>query len=250
MTNNDYERHSGAKAHHNYVPQHVAIIMDGNGRWATGKNLGRRHGHKKGKEIVRDVAKACIERKIKTLTLFAFGKENWKRPASEVRHLLRLFFVVLKREISALDKEGICLKIHGQVDQLPVALQDVINAAEKITESNTTLHLNLMLNYSGRWDIEQAVAKAQQNHPQAVDAFFSQYLCLHAFSEPELMIRTAGVQRISNFILWDLAYTELYFTQCFWPDFNDKELDLAIEFYQSQERRFGLISDQVGQQHA
>lgn len=249
MPENDYLRHPGQKANALCMPKHVAIIMDGNGRWAKKRGLPRITGHHKGRESVRCMVKACIQRGIPTLTLFAFGKENWKRPPREVRHLFRLFYVVLHREIKELAQEGVRLKILGDLKALPETIQKAIVVAQAKTQGNDKLHLNIMLNYSGRWDIHQALDKAMQKQKNPHEAF-EQALCLHGQPEPDLMIRTAGVQRVSNFLLWDLAYTELYFTPTFWPDFDERQLDKAIQFFQTQERRFGLISEQVEQVHA
>lgn len=252
MADVDYERHRGQRAGQARVPSHVAIIMDGNGRWAKAKGYPRIKGHSKGKESVRDIVKCCISKKVKALTLFAFGQENWKRPAGEVRHLFRLLYVVLKREVKELHQQGVRIRLFGEHHDLPKSVQDVIKNAQAITKDNTTLNLNVMFSYSGRWDILQAIQKVV-NHPNAKSEYerlFKDALCLHEMPEPDLLIRTAGVQRISNFLLWDLAYTELYFTNTHWPDFDEAAFDKALDFYQKQERRFGLISEQVEREYA
>lgn len=249
MTTVTYEQHSGCKAYQGRMPEHVAIIMDGNGRWALDKGLSRSKGHFSGKDTVTQTVKACLHHGISTLTLFAFGIENWKRPPKEVRFLFRLLFVVLHREIKQLSEQGVCLKVHGRRDNLPQALVKAIDVAQAQTQHNQKLHLNIMFNYSGRWDIEQAIKQACQSEQEPWQAF-GQYLCLADQPEPDLFIRTAGVQRISNFLLWDLAYSELYFTSTYWPDFNADEFNKAIAFYQAQERRFGLTSTQVEQLNA
>lgn len=249
MTQVNYEQHSGVKANQGKMPEHVAIVMDGNGRWATRQGLSRSKGHLKGKESVREIVKACLHRKIQVLTLFTFGKENWKRPSREVRYLFRLLYVVLRRDISTLHEQGVCLKVHGDKLDIPTELIKTIEVAEQTTQNNTKLHLNIMFNYSGRWDIRQAIQQSCALDDAPWEQF-SHHLSLASYPEPDLFIRTAGVQRISNFMLWELAYSEFYFTESCWPEFDSVEFDKALSFYQAQERRFGLTSSQVETIHA
>ncbi len=227
------------------VPSHLAIIMDGNGRWAKSHHMPRLSGHKQGKQSVKAVIKGCLEKGVHVLTLFAFGQENWKRPAKEVRNLFRLLFLTLKRDIHELNEKGIRIRILGSKEGLNPNLIKAIHEAERLTAHNDKLALNLMINYSGRWDILQAAKAAQGASEEAFESEFERHLMLADFEAPDLLIRTAGVQRLSNFLMWDLAYTELYFTQKYWPQFGEQELDEAINHFASQERRFGLISEQV-----
>lgn len=230
------------------MPQHVAIIMDGNGRWAQRRRMPRLSGHKQGQESVRTIIKACLQRKIKVLTLFAFGKENWKRPSKEVRNLFRLFYLAIRREMNELHQQNVRLRVLGETNVLAPILIDAIDKAHALTQDNDALTVNFMINYSGRWDIEQSINQLLKQPNPCVQTFREQ-LCLANLPEPDLFIRTAGVQRLSNFVLWDLAYTELYFTPVSWPDFDQAEFDKALAFYAQQERRFGLISEQVYEAH-
>jgi len=225
-----------------FTPVHIAIILDGNGRWAQAKNLPRALGHKKGLETVKNTIQFCLEKKIKILTLFAFGKENWKRPIEEVDHLLNLFLMALRKDITQLHEHNICLKIIGDREGLVSSVIEAIDYAENLTAHNTALLLNVAINYSGRWDIAQAVAKMQK---AGEVAGFEKYLCLAAGPDPDLLIRTSAVFRLSNFLLWNLAYTELYFTSVLWPDFSSEEFEKALAFFAAQERRFGLTTQQV-----
>ena len=232
------------------VPNHVAIIMDGNGRWATKRYLPRVAGHAKGVEAVREVVKACISRGVGYLTLFAFSSENWRRPADEVSVLMRLFATALEREVDKMHANGIRLRVVGDLSRFDARLLELIAHAEKKTASNTRLTLTICANYGGRWDILNAVNRWRLDHPAAADHAISEedlagYLSLHYAPEPDLFIRTGGEQRISNFLLWQLAYSELYFTDTLWPDFNGQALDLAIASYRKRERRFGRTSEQL-----
>lgn len=227
------------------VPSHVAIIMDGNGRWAQARQLPRTMGHKKGMEAVKRSIQFCLEKNIKILTLFAFGKDNWKRPSQEVQNLFKLFNLALKKDLQELHKHEVCLKIIGDREGLAVSLIKAIEAAERLTAHNTRLKLNVAINYSGQWDIDQAVQKMQATG----ETDFRPYLCLAQCSKPELLIRTGSTYRLSNFILWDLAYTELYFTSVLCPDFDKIEFEQALRFFASQERRFGLTSEQLKEMH-
>ena len=231
------------------VPQHVAIIMDGNGRWARKRFLPRFAGHRRGVETVRDVVKYCLERGIKYLTLFAFSSENWRRPAEEVSLLMQLFMRALQQEVSKLDKNGVRLKIVGDLSRFDSTLQSLIVAAEQQTAGNDQLTLTLAANYGGRWDILQAVNRLAQAHPETSGAWceadLAPYLAMSYAPEPDLFIRTGGEQRISNFLLWQLAYTELYFTGVLWPEFDAAAFADAIASYQRRERRFGRTSEQL-----
>jgi undecaprenyl diphosphate synthase len=230
------------------IPAHVAIIMDGNGRWATSRYLPRVTGHVKGVEAVRGIVRACIERGISHLTLFAFSSENWRRPPEEVATLMRLFSSVLDREVSRMDANGICLKIVGDLSRFDERLQAQIAESEAKTAGNQRLTLTICANYGGRWDMLQAMNRMLIERPgltNYTEDDLAPYLCMAHAPEPDLFIRTGGEQRISNFLLWQLAYTELYFTETFWPDFNAAALDEAIASYQQRERRFGRTSAQL-----
>jgi len=230
------------------VPRHVAIIMDGNGRWAKQRFMPRVAGHKRGVDTVREIVKACIERGVEQLTLFAFSSENWRRPEDEVTKLMELFVLALEREVDKLHKNGVRLRIVGDLARFGPRLNKLIADGEALTKNNTRLVLNVAANYGGRWDILQAVngliADQDRNGP-ITEADLAQGLCLSDAPEPDLFIRTGGEKRISNFLLWQLAYTELYFTDTLWPDFDAAALDAAIDSYQKRERRFGRTSEQV-----
>ena len=230
------------------VPAHVAIIMDGNGRWATSRYLPRVTGHVKGVEAVRGIVRACIARGIGHLTLFAFSSENWRRPPDEVAMLMRLFSSVLDREVSRMHANGIRLKIVGDLSRFDAKLQAQIFESEAKTTDNKRLTLTICANYGGRWDMLQAMNKMLAERPGLAtytEADLAPYFCMAHAPEPDLFIRTGGEQRMSNFLLWQLAYTELYFTDTFWPDFNAAALDEAIASYQQRERRFGRTSAQL-----
>jgi undecaprenyl diphosphate synthase len=231
------------------LPRHVAIIMDGNGRWAKKRYLLRAAGHKRGVEAVRDVIKACIERGIGYLTLFAFSSENWRRPAEEVSLLMSLFLHALENEVAKLHEAGVRLRVVGDLSRFDAKLVSLIHEAELKTAGNQRLTLTIAANYGGRWDIMQALNKLLAQHPEkhAVrdEAELAPYLSMAYAPEPDLFIRTGGEQRVSNFLLWQLAYTELYFTDLLWPDFNAAALDEAIGWYQGRERRFGRTSEQL-----
>ena len=235
------------------VPRHIAIIMDGNGRWATRRFLPRFAGHAKGVEAVRNIVEACATRGVEYLTLFAFSSENWRRPEEEVSLLMRLFVTALEREVGKMHNNGIRLRVVGDLSRFDAKLQEMIANAERKTANNTTLTLTICANYGGRWDVMQAVQKMlAEGGPDTGVAFTEDQLAKHlamAYApEPDLFIRTGGEQRISNFLLWQLAYSELYFTDTFWPDFNGTELDKAIVSYQQRERRFGRTSEQLEKQ--
>ncbi|UCH53497.1 MAG: di-trans,poly-cis-decaprenylcistransferase [Pseudomonadota bacterium] len=234
------------------VPQHVAVIMDGNGRWAKARGLPRIAGHRKGVERVRDLVAVCGERGIRYLTLFAFSSENWRRPEQEVRLLLELFMTALEREVKKLHKNAIRFRVIGDIEGLGEPLVGAILAAQSLTAMNDKLHLTVAANYGGRWDIARAAralaercARGELAASDITPASLEPYLSLHGVPEPDLFIRTGGEQRISNFLLWQLAYTELYFTPVLWPDFERKEFVLALESYAGRERRFGHTGEQV-----
>jgi len=234
------------------VPRHVAIIMDGNGRWATQRHLPRFAGHSKGVERVRDVVEACVQRDIGFVTLFAFSSENWRRPADEVSLLMRLFIIALEREVSRMHANGIRLRVVGDVSRFEPRLQDLIASAQERTGKNERLTLTVAANYGGRWDILQAFRQLITQYPELAqqpelidEARLQPYLAMNFAPEPDLFIRTGGEKRISNFLLWQLAYTELYFTDAYWPDFDAEHLDAAIASYRQRERRFGRTSAQV-----
>ncbi len=233
------------------VPKHIAVIMDGNGRWARKRFLPRIAGHKRGVETVRDLVKQCIQLKVEYLTLFAFSSENWRRPPEEVTFLMGLFMQALKREVVKLHQNNIKLIMIGDRSRFDTALIAQIEASEQLTMHNTGLTLTIAANYGGRWDVLQAMNKMQLAAPQLVGYYredhLSPYLAMSYAPEPDLFIRTGGEKRISNFLLWQLAYTELYFTDTLWPDFNQEALNLAILSYQQRERRFGRTSEQLSE---
>jgi undecaprenyl diphosphate synthase len=241
--------HPGVKANPNNIPKHIAIIMDGNGRWAVSRGLSRTTGHRKGVEAVRNIISGCQKKKIQVLTLFAFGVENWKRPSKEVRNLFRIFFLVLRKDIARLHENNIKLRIIGDRSVFNRALNSAIDEAQDLTKNNSGLILNIAVNYSGRWDLLNAMQKVLKNQTGATLAVteeaIAQELSLHGLPEPDLFIRTGGVQRISNFILWELAYTELYFSSLLWPDFNENEFERALNDFSLRERRFGLTGEQL-----
>ncbi len=231
------------------IPKHIAIIMDGNGRWAQTRYMPRIAGHKQGVETVRGIIKACIERNIPYLTLFAFSSENWRRPTDEVTSLMQLFLGALEQEISRLHENGICFKVIGDLSKFEPKIIECIRIGEQLTAENKRLTFTIAANYGGRWDIMQAVRKMMAQSTELPFNFeeenLAQYLALSYAPEPDLFIRTGGEYRISNFLLWQLAYTELYFTDTLWPDFDEHELERAIQSYQQRERRFGCTSEQI-----
>ncbi|MFD2229773.1 polyprenyl diphosphate synthase [Alkalimarinus sediminis] len=233
-------------------PRHVAIIMDGNNRWAKKKKLLGVSGHKAGVDAVRAVVETCVEEGIETLTLFAFSSENWRRPAEEVSALMKLFLLALQREVKKLHKNNIRLKIIGDRSKFSPVLQEHMAKAEALTANNTRLNLVIAANYGGHWDIAQATQKiakmvetGEVNASDVDENLIQQHLCLGDLPMPDLCIRTAGEQRISNFMLWQFAYTELYFSEVFWPDFQHQEMRKALAAYASRQRRFGQTDDQI-----
>ena len=233
------------------IPRHIAIIMDGNGRWAKQRLLPRVAGHRKGVDAVRSTVRACIERGVEFLTLFAFSSENWRRPAEEVSILMQLFLRALEQEVAKLHENGIRFKVIGDTARFEPKIRELIAAGEKLTAHNTRLTLTIAANYGGRWDVAQAAQKLIAANPAAAHGFepeaLEPYLSMAYAPEPDLFIRTGGEQRISNFLLWQLAYTELYFTELLWPDFDAAALDAAIASYQERERRFGRTSEQLAE---
>ncbi|WP_374259636.1 polyprenyl diphosphate synthase [Zoogloea sp.] len=231
------------------VPRHIAIIMDGNGRWARKRLMPRVAGHAKGVDSLREVIRTCLDRGVEFLTVFAFSSENWRRPQDEVSFLMQLFVKSLKAEIERIHRNNIRLRVVGDLGRFDQGLVDLIRDGEALTAGNTKMNLTICANYGGRWDIMQAVEKMMAAAPGRTDGFSEDDLASHlalSFSpEPDLFIRTGGEKRISNFMLWQLAYSELYFTDKLWPEFGEAELDQAIASYQGRERRFGRTSEQV-----
>jgi undecaprenyl diphosphate synthase len=230
------------------VPRHVAIIMDGNGRWAQQRRLPRIAGHRRGAEAVRATVRACAERGIQYLTLFAFSSENWRRPAEEVALLMKLFKTALQNEVDKLHANGVRLKVVGDMSRFDPKLRKLMERGEELTAGNRGLTLTVAANYGGRWDVMQAMTRLVKERPglaEVTEDLLSPYLAMSHAPEPDLFIRTGGEQRISNFLLWQLAYTELYFTESLWPDFDAAALDRAIASYRSRERRFGRTSEQL-----
>lgn len=234
------------------VPRHIAVIMDGNGRWATKRYLPRTAGHARGVQSVRRMVEACGNRGVEFLTLFAFSSENWRRPKDEVSLLMRLFIQTLEKEVGKLEEQGVRLRVVGDLTAFEPKLRELIQLAEQRTAHNSALTLTIAANYGGRWDILQAMRQAMVRHPDLVqspelldEALFGQYLSMAYAPEPDLFIRTGGEQRISNFLIWQLAYTELYFSNDLWPDFGADQLDQAFLWYQGRERRFGRTSAQL-----
>lgn len=234
------------------MPSHVAIIMDGNGRWAKKKNKPRLFGHSKGVKSVRQMVEACVEVGVRHLTLYAFSLENWNRPKSEVSGLMSLMISTIQKEFKTLHKNNVRIKLVGNLDLLPDSVKTKALETEQITKNNTALTLNLALSYGSQWEIANAAKNIaldySKNKIKLEDIntdTFSQYLLTSHSPDPELLIRTSGEYRISNFLLYQLAYTELYFTDTLWPDFGKEEFYKAIYHYQQRERRFGMTSEQL-----
>ncbi len=231
-------------------PQHVAIIMDGNGRWARQRGLPRSLGHDSGARVVRSVVEHCAAQGIGHLTLFAFSSENWKRPEDEVSKLMGLFTFYLEKEVREMERSGVRLKIIGDRSRFAPRLQELIAQAERATAQNDRIVLHVAANYGGRWDMVEAVRRWQLAHPgQTLSSLTEQelapYLSLADAPEPDLLIRTGGESRISNFLLWQAAYAELYFSDVLWPDFSVQELDRALAWFAGKDRRFGAVSGRV-----
>ncbi|MGV0961276.1 MAG: polyprenyl diphosphate synthase [Limnohabitans sp.] len=229
---------------HNPLPQHIAIIMDGNRRWAKKRFMPAALGHAAGANRVRDIVKCCAEMGIAHLSLFAFSTENWKRPEEEVSSLMNLFMTYLQKEVNSMNENGVCLKVVGDRTRFSQALQDLIARAEATTAANQAITLTVCANYGGRWDMIQAAQAWQQAHPDQnlqdlTEDALAQHLSTAYAPEVDLLIRTGGESRISNFMLWQAAYAELYYTNDLWPDFSAKKLGKAIEWFQQRDRRFG-----------
>jgi undecaprenyl diphosphate synthase len=236
------------------TPKHIAIIMDGNGRWAQLRGKTRVVGHKNGVESVRDVVSTAREKGVKALTLFAFSSENWQRPENEVSVLMDLFMFVLTREVKKLHKNNIKFQVIGDVSRFSKSLRKKIAEVELLTQENSSMVLSVAANYGGRWDITQAsqkLAKKVKNNEISVndisETLLDQHTCLHGLPELDLLIRTGGDYRISNFLLWQAAYAELYFTDVFWPDFNKSAFEQALDSFSERQRRYGQTGEQVNQ---
>ena len=231
------------------IPRHIAIIMDGNGRWAKQRFMPRIMGHQRGVESLRAAVRACRDLGVEYLTVFAFSSENWRRPVDEVSFLMSLFLKMLEREVASLHKNNIRFKIIGDRSRFDDRLQQTMRNVEQLTANNTGLTLTIAANYGGRWDMMHAVQTLLLDHPALATTFseddLQPYLSMSYAPEPDLFIRTGGEKRISNFMLWQLAYTELYFTDTLWPAFDRRELEQAIASYQHRERRFGRTSEQL-----
>lgn len=232
--------------------RHLAVVMDGNGRWAKKRFLPRTAGHRAGVNATRSLVENCARNGIQALTIFAFSSENWHRPEQEVDSLMSLFVTTLSSEIKKLHKQNVRVRFIGDRKRFAAKLQGGIEQAEKLTSDNTGLSLNIAANYGGRWDITEACRKLVAEVTSGVvavddisESMVADAVCLHDLAEPDLFIRTGGEHRISNFLIWQLAYTELYFTDVLWPDFDAKELDKALEWYATRQRRFGQTSAQV-----
>lgn len=230
------------------LPQHIAIVMDGNGRWAKSRHMPRISGHRAGAKAIQKVIKHCGKRGIKALSIFAFSSENWGRPQKEVDALMKLFLETLRKETDQLAKHKVRMRIIGDRSRFSQDLQREIIIAEQKTAHNTDLNLTIAANYSGRWDITQAMQRIAQDQiaPEKIDeTVIARYLSLADLPDPDLFIRTGGELRISNFFLWQTAYCELYFSDLMWPQFDEQEIDKALEFFATRERRFGLTHEQV-----
>ncbi|MFQ5660610.1 MAG: polyprenyl diphosphate synthase [Gammaproteobacteria bacterium] len=234
------------------LPEHVAVIMDGNGRWATDHHLPRAAGHKAGVKALRGTVEQCVAKDIDTLTVYAFSSENWRRPEKEVDLLMELFMISLQEEVKDLHRNNVLLQFIGERSAFPEKLQTAVAQAESLTEGNTGLNLFVAASYGGRWDIITACRKILDkiesgdiSRNDLDEALMRRCLCLGESPEPDLFIRTGGEQRISNFLLWQLAYTELYFTDVLWPDFGARQFEEALAWFSTRQRRFGRTSEQI-----
>ena len=253
MSNSEQDRQALAGDDSNRsIPQHIAIIMDGNGRWASRRHMPRFTGHKAGVNSVTESVRLCGEHGVKALTLFAFSSENWSRPEEEVGLLMGLFIAALQHEIKEIHENNVHLKVVGDCHAFSAELQRHIKGAEALTAENTGLELRIAANYGGHWDIvnaaRQLAMQVEQGELSARDiseTLFARELALAGLPEPDLFVRTGGEQRISNFLLWNLAYTELYFTDALWPDFGREEFERALAWFAGRQRRFGRTGDQV-----
>ena len=236
----------------NSLPRHVAVVMDGNGRWANKRHLPRAAGHKAGVGSTRKIVENCAKKNIEALTIFAFSSENWRRPEAEVSALMSLFISTIMAEVKKLNKKNVCVKFIGDRTRFSEKLQNSINEAEQLTKDNTGLHLNIAANYGGRWDVVNACkriaeeVKSEQTAIEDIDEEkINSLMSLNELPAPDLLIRTGGEQRISNFLIWQLAYSELYFVDTLWPDFSDEDLDTALDWYAGRQRRFGKTGQQL-----
>jgi len=234
------------------VPKHIAIIMDGNGRWAKSKHQPRFMGHRAGVKSVEKIVKHCVNKQVEVLSLFAFSSENWRRPSKEVSLLMELFAVALKQQTKRIHKNNARLRVIGDISKFSTSLQKQIIEAQEVTENNTGLTINIAANYGGRWDITRSVQQLAERVKQGIlkveditEAHITEGLSTADIPEPDLFIRTGGEQRVSNFMLWQMAYTEFYFTDTLWPDFDESVLDTAINSFTQRERRFGKTSEQL-----
>ena len=230
------------------VPQHVAIVMDGNGRWAKKRFMPRLAGHREGLEALKRCVRACAQRGVKILTVFAFSSENWNRPADEVSGLMDLLLKAVTKEVPELHAQGIQLHFVGERSALSASMRHALSEAEHTTRDNQQLILNVCVNYGGRWDMAQAAAKLARQGQEITEESLQRALALSHVPDPDLLIRTGGEQRISNFLLWQAAYSELYFCDTLWPEFDEQSLDAALLDFQRRERRFGQTSEQVSGQ--
>jgi len=236
----------------NLLPRHIAVVMDGNGRWANKRYLPRVAGHKAGVNATRKIVENCATNEIESLTIFAFSSENWNRPEAEVSSLMALFITTISAEVKKLNKKNVCVKFIGERSRFSDKLQASINESEQLTKDNTGLHLNIAANYGGRWDVANAcrslIKDVEENKVSVQDVdekLLDSYVALHDCPAPDLFIRTGGEQRISNFLIWQLAYTELYFVDTLWPDFSDKDFAAALSWYAGRQRRFGKTGQQI-----
>ena len=234
-------------------PKHIIIIMDGNGRWAEQNGLLRSAGHKAGVKVLRNLIEHAVQLELTTITVYAFSRENWQRPKKEVQLLLELFISSLESEVKDLHANNIKLNFIGEMDKFPDKLKKSMNESESLTSNNSKLTLNVAINYSGRWDIYNALlsiiddmATKKITKKEIDEKLINKKLSLANYDEPDLLIRTGGERRLSNYLLWQIAYTEMYFTDILWPDFNTNQFDLALAWYAERQRRFGKTSEQIG----
>jgi len=234
------------------LPRHIAVVMDGNGRWANKRHLPRAAGHKAGVGATRKLVENCVSNKIEALTIFAFSSENWNRPKSEVSSLMSLFITTITAEVKKLHKKNVRVQFIGDRSRFSEKLQNSINVSEELTKGNTGLHFNIAANYGGRWDVVNAcrllvndLKKYKKVTQELTEEDFNAYMSLSDEPAPDLFIRTGGEQRISNFLIWQLAYSELYFVDTLWPDFSDDNLDEALNWFAGRQRRFGKTGQQV-----
>ena len=230
-------------------PHHVAMVMDGNGRWASKRFLPRIAGHRQGVESLKRMVRACAQRQVRVLTVFAFSSENWSRPADEVSGLMELLALALSREVAQLHKEGVQLRFVGDRENLSDRVRQGLMAAEETTVNNGGLILNVCFNYGGRWDVAQAARKVAERGEPVTEAAISEAMALAPCPDPDLLIRTGGEYRLSNFLLWQAAYAELFFSPLLWPDFDEDALDQAFLEFQSRERRYCKTSAQLSPSH-